>query len=72
MRERDTRSEILSIKRIRYAPVGTLRENGFESVGTGALDHVDERPGVENDLLEWGSSGGASHSDFRSGGQSRR
>jgi hypothetical protein len=51
-------------QRIPYAPVGTLRESGFESVGAGTLDHVDERPGVENDLLE---CGGASHSNFRRG-----
>jgi hypothetical protein len=53
--------EILFIKRIPYAPVGTLRESGFERVGAGALDHVDKRPGVENDLSKWGS-GGASRS----------
>jgi hypothetical protein len=58
--------EILSIKRILYAPVGTLRESGFESVGAGTLDHVDKRPWVENDLSK-GVSGGTSHGNFRSG-----
>lgn len=46
--------DMLSIKRVPYAPVGTLRESGLESVGAGALDHIDKRPGVENDLLIWG------------------
>jgi len=32
-----------------FETVGTLRESGFKSVGAGALDHVDKRPGVEND-----------------------
>lgn len=33
-----------------HAPVDTLRESGLECVGTRALDDVDEREGVHNDL----------------------
>jgi hypothetical protein len=33
------------------APIGTLRKRGLKGVRTGALDHVDERTQVENDLL---------------------
>ena len=55
-----------------YVPVGTLRESGFEGVGAGALDHVDECPRVENDLSKWEwGSGGASHSNVRSGDSPR-
>jgi len=33
-------------------PVGTLRENGLESVGAGAFDYADEYAGVEDNLLD--------------------
>jgi len=34
-----------------HEPISTLGENVLESVCAGALDHADERPGIEDDLL---------------------
>ena len=34
-----------------HEPISTLGENGLEGVCAGALDHADERPGIEYDLF---------------------
>lgn len=48
---KNKKSEVGSGRGRDHEPISTLRENVLEGVCAGALDHVDERPGIEDDLF---------------------